>query len=109
MHLFLHAQMTATLPGAFACSMFPAPRAFPTRTLVATINPIGTCGVERDTKYLCHFRKELFKTAYVARLYQRLHTHICTDLACMKNMVHLCKGSSEAVRRDTQMGGGDIF
>ena len=33
------AQNTASLADSFACSVFPAPRAFPTLTLPATLNP----------------------------------------------------------------------
>lgn len=41
--LFLHAQTMGTLQDSLACSMFPAPRAFPTRTLAAAANPKGNC------------------------------------------------------------------
>ena len=41
---FLHAQTMGTLQDSLACSMFPAPRAFPTRTLAAAENPRGNCG-----------------------------------------------------------------
>lgn len=40
----LHAQTMGTLQDSLACSTFPAPRAFPTRTLAAAVNPRGNCG-----------------------------------------------------------------
>lgn len=44
MHWFSHEQMMGTLHDSLACSMFPAPRAFPTRTLAAAENPNGDYG-----------------------------------------------------------------
>lgn len=40
----LHVQTTGTLHDSFACSGFPAPSAFPTRTLAAADRPMGTYG-----------------------------------------------------------------
>lgn len=42
--LLLLAQTMGTLQDSLACWMFPAPRAFPTRTLAAAENPKGNCG-----------------------------------------------------------------
>lgn len=43
----IHVQMKETLLDNLACSVFPAPRAFPTRTLAATEKPNGSCRSER--------------------------------------------------------------
>lgn len=44
--VFLHEQTMGTLHDSLASSIFPAPRAFPTRTLAAAENPRGNCEEE---------------------------------------------------------------
>lgn len=48
-YLLLHVRMRDTLLDSLARSVFPAPRAFPTRTLAATEKPMGICRARRKT------------------------------------------------------------